>query len=180
MEENFNNEHEHKKECHTPTCWLKYLVITLAAFFGAFLAVYFVADNTMHRYMYPQLPPTMPDRQIQQAINQQERMMRDITDFSMPINPFAQNPVQVESMKDGDAYKIIIDLKPFNNNPNNIKLNINENSVKISGNSDTKKHHREKDISFMQNFSLPQKINVHDVTKEIKHNKYIITLPIED
>lgn len=193
MEENYENKSEqsehnshHHHDCDTPTCWLKYLVISLAAFFGAFLAVYFVADQSVHKYMMPPRHPVPPmhkmltDREVQKMLKDQERMFDDIAMFETTMNPFLVNPVKIETYKNKDAYVITIDLKPFGGDADKIKVDVKPTKVRLSGESDETNKGTTKDISFMQNFSLPQKIDVEDVTKEVKGDKYVITLPIED
>lgn len=186
MEENFNqNENEEKSphsklECDGGHCWLKYVVITLAAFFGAFLAVYFVADMTMHRYFMTTMPTIVHPDDVDELLQKQEEIFQDITKFQPAVNPFMVNPVKIQTYQEGDDYKIVVDLAPFNNNPDNIKLEVKSKKVKLSGESNSNSEDMEKDVSFIQNFSLPKKIDVKEVTKEVKDGKYIITLPIED
>lgn len=197
MEENNENqtnqnrtEHNNHNDCNTSACWLKYLVVSLAAFFGAFLAVYFVADQAVHRYILPApphfvpLPKELSEKEIRNFIKHQEkmqeRMFDDIQTAESHVNPFVVNPVKIDTFKNKDAYVIMIDLKPFNNDPNKIKVDIKPRKIKLSGESNEVKKGSESDISFLQNFSLPQNIDVEDATKEVKGDKYIITLPIDD
>ncbi len=198
MEENYENpkeqdrtEHNNSNDCNTSTCWLKYLVVSLAAFFGAFLAVYFVVDQTVHRYILATPPHFMPmpkelsDSDIAKLIKNQEKMQEKMFDDGLrisesQINPFVVNPVKIDTFKDKDAYIIMVDLKPFNNDPNKIKVDIKPMRIKISGESNEIKKGTENEVSFLQNFSLPQRIDVEDATKEVKGDKYIIKLPIDD
>ncbi len=186
MEENSEQNKERHVEIVTSKddkkceCWTKYLFMSLAAFFGAFLAVYFVTDSMMHRYFIPLPPPSMDNRDVDDFLRQQDRMMRDFVKNRPSMNPFMAGPVKVQTFQDDGVYKIIIDLKPFGGDEKNIKLDVTEYSVKISGKSDKKGKNGEKEISFMQSFSLPHKIDVDDVKTEKKGNDYIIILPIED
>ncbi len=191
MEENFDQNKEHesrveivgtKHEKKDSECWIKYLVISLATFFGAFLAVYFVLDNMMDRYvprMYPP-PGIMNDKDMERFIKQQDELMKDMEKLPPIVAPLFNNPVKIQTFQEDDDYKIIIDLKPFNGDEKAITFNATANSIKISGKSDKKMKNGEKDISFMQSFSLPQKIDVNDIKTEKRGNNYIITLPIED
>lgn len=198
MEENYDNneeqnrtEHDNNHDRNTSTCWVKYLVISLAAFFGAFLAVYFIADQAVNRYMMPPghplfmpMPRMLSEREVQRMIKHQEkmqeRMFYDLEKAENVRDPFVVNPVKIDTFKNKNSYIIMIDLKPFNNDPNKVKIDIKPYKIKLSGESDEVKKGTENEVSFMQNFSLPQKIDVDDVKKEVKGNKYIITLPIDD
>ena len=160
--------------------WAKYLILSLAAFFGAFLAVYFVMDSMFHRYFIPVPPPSMKIHEIDDFLEHQDKMMDDFIKYKPAINPFIASPVKVQTFQEGDEYKVIVDLKPFDGNEKNIKLDVTQNNVKISGKSEKKGKNGEEDVSFMQSFSLPHKVDVNDIKTEKKGSNYIITLPLED
>ena len=191
MEENFNQEPKEveyekvesttsseKKDCF---CWLKYLGITLAAFLGAFLAVYFATDVVLHSYFAPQvIPKYVKAADIDDMIKEQEQMMQDFSNFKPFVNPLIMNPVRVETLREGDDYKIVVDLKPFNGNEKNIKVDVNADRVNLSGKSEQDGSKSYKEVSFSQSFSLPHQIDVKDVKKEKHGDKYVIILPIKD
>ena len=107
-------------------------------------------------------------------------MMQDFTNYRPFINPFAINPVKVETVQDGDEYKVVVDLKPFNGNEKNIKVDVSPNRVSLSGDSEACCKGSHKEVSFSQTFSLPNRVDVTKVTKKKHGNKFVITLPIED
>lgn len=187
MEENYaqnneqNNHGFNNHDHHHSNCWIKYLVISLAAFFGAFLAVYFAVDVAMHKY-YRNMPfYGIPARDnTADFVKQQERILDDITRFQQVMNPFMVNPVKIQTYQKDDAYKIVIDLKPFGGEPDKIKTDIKPKRVYLSGESEIKDGDSDRDISFAQNFSLPEKIDVKAVTKQVEGDNYVITLPIKD
>lgn len=191
MEENFEQnkephacdkiENESDNNCKHSCCWLKYLVITLVIFFGAFLAVYFVADIELHKYFMQSVnPPVIKVDDLDDILKEQDRMMQDLTKYKPAVNPFFINPVKLQTFQEGDDYKIILDLKPFGGNEKNIKVDVKPTSVKISGKSEKKAKDNEEEVSFSQSFSLPQKVDVKEVTKVRNGDRYIITIPIED
>ena len=92
----------------------------------------------------------------------------------------AKNPVKIKPLKDNEGYKICINLKPFDDNEKNIKVDIKPNRVNISGQSGKVDKNNESEFSFAQSFILPETINVSKVKKERKGHKYIIILPFED
>lgn len=192
MEENFDQNQDpqpkcpienknNKNECGGSGCWVKYLVITLAAFFGAFLAVYFVADTELHKYcMQAVTPPAIKVDDLDDILKEQDRMMQDLTKYKPAVNPFFINPVKLQTFQENNDYKIILDLKPFGGTDKNIKVDVKPTSVKISGNSDKNDKNIENRISFSQSFSLPQKVNVKGVTKVKNGDRYVITIPIDE
>ncbi len=188
MEENFDQNKETQSDVKIVSekpeknnnCWMKYLVVSMAAFFGAFLAVYFAVDMMFHRYLVPVPPPVIKVQDIDDMVKQQEQMMQDFMKYKPITNPFVQSPVKVQTFQENDKYKIIVDLKPFNGDEKAIKLDVTADTVKITGKSEKTTKGAENEISFMQSFSLPQKIDVDDVKTEKKGSDYVITLPIED
>lgn len=192
MSENLS-ENEHVKEVHEARppkhnpyekTWIKYLMIAFGAFLGAFLAVYFVVDVTIHRFFYPPSPAFFDSRDIDKMIEQQSKDMdkfASVQTFPNPfLNPFAAGPVKVQTFEDDDSYKVVVDLRPFNGDEKNIVVKARPHKVSIEGKYDFKNKHAQKDVSFSQSFSLPEEIEVDKVTKEKKGNSYIITLPFED
>lgn len=172
---------QYNRSCKEPVCWLKYLVITLAAFAGAFFAVYFIADIKLHEYFTPHLPPpSVRVEDLDDILREQDRMMQDLMRLTPNLNPFFINPVKLQTFQDNDEYKIILDLKPFGGNENNIKVDVTPTSVKVSGKSQKKDKHNEDEVSFYQSFALPKKADPKGVTKEKNGNRYVITIPIAD
>lgn len=197
MSEDFNqNEESNEKNIEAANepkntqdnDWIKYLLITLGAFLGAFLAVYFVADMTMHRYFYPSrstmfsqpfsrpCPIMMPI-----SIDSDDVEMKEFDDLNKSmLGPFSRNKVNIKAKQEDDFYKIIIDLKPFGGNDKNIIVNASPHFVSISGKSDKQDKITKQYLAFSQSFHLPEKISVRDIIKRKDGNKYIIILPISD
>ena len=103
---------------------------------------------------------------------------------AMPMHNAAMMKMKtpVETYKDDsdNTYKMIIDLKPFNNSPNNISLDIQKNKININGLGEKSSKHSDKVYSFSQSFMLPEDIDTDEVTKEQKGHKYIVTMPIDN
>ncbi len=162
---------EHKES------WLKILAIIIAAFLGAFLAFYVVADLTFARMTSPAYHMKKMEKLMKKEQKQFERMEKDFG-----ANPFEPKlaPMLVNLVKEPEEYKIIVDLEPLDNNENNVNVKLADNIVTVSGEIEKKEHHREDIMSFSQSYYLDEKIEADKMTKERKGNRYIITIPFED
>lgn len=174
MEENQNNSVQ--KECHCgEEHWIKFAFIALAVFLGVFFATYYIMDQIRHSYGIPYRVDNL-DR----ILREQDRVFHDFNKipigFQAALNE--KSPVEVESFKEENAYKIIIDLKPFDNNINNVDVKVDGRKVTVSGIKYKDRHNREDLYTFSQTFLLPQEVDVLDVKKEKVKDKYVITLPI--
>lgn len=182
MDEN-KEQHETKNcncnEHHHTIHWVKFALMLLALFLACYLAVYYVTDQIRHAYYLPASP--MED--IDRIINEQDKMFeREMGVLPMHNHALMHVKSPIETFKDdkNNEYKMIINLKPFNNNPKNINLDVQDNRISVSGIGEKSSKNKDKIYSFSQSFVLPEKIDVEKVNKEISGHKYIITLPIDD
>lgn len=162
-------------------CWCKYLGLVLATFTGAFLAFYFVADITVHHMMSPKYRI----HKMEQFMKEQERMLGNIdkqvsNDDIIPLLPPRKMLNLIHIVKGDDVYKIIVDLKPFDNNTNNINVDVDGRIVTVSGKVEKNKPNSENIMSFSQAYEIPDNFDKTKITKVKKHNKYIITIPTID
>lgn len=174
MDENQNNANHKECRCNEEH-WIKFAFIALAVFLGVFFATYYIMDQIRHFYGIPYHMDNL-DR----ILREQDRVFNDFNKipigFQAAMNE--KDPVSVESFKDEKAYKIIIDLKPFDNNINNVDVKIDGRKVTVSGIKFKDRHNREDLYTFSQTFLLPQEVDSLAVTKEKVKDKYVITLPI--
>ena len=161
--------------------WKKYLLITFGAFVGAFLAVYVVADMALEKHFFYMTRPAFYDlRDIDELIKDEDDTMKDFMNYHQAPNPFVSEPVKIQTVQEDDFYKIIMDLKAFNGDDKNITIKAKPHSVKIEGKYDSKTKNAQKDVVYVQSFSLPEEIDTAKVTKKKDGNKCIITLPIKE
>lgn len=177
MEENRQNDNrcDNDKVCHM----IKFAVLLVTLFLACYLAVYYIMDQIRHSYYLP----AMPLENIDKIIEEQDRLFeKELGTFPMQSRALKQMKSPVETYKDDkiNAYKIIVNLKDFDNNPKNITLDIKKDSVNITGVSEKTGKTNEKLYTFSQSFDLPEEIDTKSVTKEQSGSKYIITLPIEN
>ena len=174
MDENQNNEHKtingnyHYATCDKHPFW-KALLTGLLTFLGAFCAFYVVSDWHFKRMMHP--PISKMDRMMRREMRNMDNMFRAEKELSAR----ASNVIHLEQGK--DAYTILIDLRAFDNDENNVKVGSNGNILTINGQS-IKKSKRNQQISeFQQSYMFGDNVNLKEMTKEVKGHFYVITVP---
>ncbi len=169
---NQNNEHSTENQSEVKVKLtennkglLKYIGIILAVFFATFCAVYVVVDMNMNRLGFT--PFVVGFQQFEKIFNEEEQYLEK----NSPA------PVKIESKS--DKYIITINLKTFDNDPNNLDIDIEENGVKITGKVVKNDGNEVRESSFYQNMIFPNKINEEKSSQQQKGNKLIITLPFK-
>lgn len=172
-EEKLNN-YEVKPLCKKHPV-LKCLLCGLAVFLGAFCAFYVVADwhfKSMWR--------------MKHRIPYEKRMehfaRKELKEFDSIIGKegkkFRKNGI-IHIQNNGQAYRIVIDLRAFDNNENNLQVSANGNILTLAGRSVRKSKHDEQIMEFQQNYLFGNNVKLSDMTKETEGNYYIITIPIQ-
>ena len=176
MDENQNSTNSKECRCNEEH-WIKFAFIALAVFLGVFFATYYIMDQIRHSYGIPYRMDNL-DR----ILREQDRVFQDFNKIPVGFQAaFNENdPVSVESFKDENVYKIIIDLKPFDNNINNVDVKADGKKVTVSGIKYKDRHNRKDLYTFSQTFALPEKIDSLAIKKEKIKDRYVITLPILD
>lgn len=174
MEENQKTEHSVKTEyhfCERHPVW-KMILTCLLTFLGAFCAFYVVADWHFKRIMTP--PIGKMDKMIR-------REMRDMDNIFRAEQGFVKHAANVIHLEQGkDAYRILIDLRAFDNNKDNVKVNVNGNILTINGQSIKKSKRNEQISEFQQSYMFGDNVNLKEITKEAKGHYYVITIPINE
>lgn len=176
MEENLNHEEiKHCFLCKHPA--VKFVLIGLSVFLGAFLAFYVVADWHFKRM----LDPMIQMQNMNRAMMRQERQMDKFVqkEFQKGQRMVQNTAPFIHVDRADDNYKIIIDLKPFDNDEKNIEVKANGNTITINGAGEKKSHHGQEITHYSQTFAFGERINAQDITKVRQGNNYIITIPFE-
>lgn len=157
--------------------WLKIGAIALITFICAFLAFYIVMEIMINRISNP----TYQVKKLEKLIAKQERDFERFDERRME-NPFEprMRPMLVNLVKEPSEYKIIVDLKPLDNDEKGISVNIDNNILTVNGEIDKKLHGNEKIIRFSQTYYLDEELEKEKMTQEKKNDKYIITIPFEN
>lgn len=157
--------------------WLRIAAIALMTFIVAFIAFYCVMELMLHRMT----DPMYNAKRIEKVMRQQERSFQRIED-KMTEHPFEprMRPMLVNLVKENNEYKVVVDLKPLENNEKDVKVNIKDHVITVSGEIDKKAFAGEKIINFSQSYYVDEDLQTERITKEKKGDKYIITVPFED
>lgn len=154
-------------------------IIALMTFLGAFLAFYVLMHQTMfHFFAARHHAPAIYEKNFDKFKKDIEHDFKNLE--KNETTKFKNKVSAVQTLKYDDAYVIVINLKPFNNNEDNIRFNLNGNTATVSGNVVKNKHNGESSYYFTESFEIPEKISVNEIQKEKINGKYIITLPIEN
>lgn len=168
--DNMHSEFNYHERKH---CWWKFLAIMLATLIGAFLAFYCVVDMTFKRMMNP-------EHQIKRMNKMIERQERDMMKMERKMMKDAHIPFHraiVTMDKNSDEYVIYVDLKPFDNNKDNVKITTEGQMITISGEVEKNKNNEERMMSFTQTFNLDDDVDVANLEKKVYKDKYVITIP---
>lgn len=156
---------------------LKHVLIGLLVFLGAFSAFYVVAD-----WHFKQMfDPMFQLRKMDRAIMKQERQMDKFAqkEFSKEQKMLQNSAPFIHVDRTKDTYKIVIDLRPFDNNENNVEVKSNGNTVTINAVGEKNSRNGQKIMRYSQTFAFGEQIDTDDITKVRQGNEYIITIPFD-
>ena len=190
MEQNTENQQMTEDKKH---CWKKCLAMVVAAFLGGFLAVYFVASQAAERsfrhhvaFQESQFDKNMIkdiERMHKKEIKNFDRLMNEMQSSQLFDNDFGMkdvvlNPIKVKSEIEDNTFKVIVGLKPFQNDENKINYNVTQRKLTVFGNSRVNDKNRHEDISFTQDFILPENADIANISKTKDGNKLVISVPL--
>ena len=176
MEEEKSQNEKTNKESFHPMCInhpiMKNIAIGILIFLGAYCAFYTVAD--WHMKMIVNRPPRNIERMIINDMKSMDKMFKSDRKSMQKV----ANVIHFEKTK--DYYKIIIDLRAFDNNENNVQVLTNGNILTIRGRSIRKSKNNEQISEFQQNYMFGENVKLKDLTKETDGNYYVVTIPISE
>lgn len=161
--------------CHHPV--LKHILTGLLVFLGAFSAFYVVSDWHFKRMLDPAYQMRRMDRAMMRQEHRYDKMARKELQRQYKMDEKISGFIHVEKSK--DAYKIIIDLKPFDNNEKNVEVSTAGSTLTINAAGEKTARSKEEVIRYNQNFTFGDDVDLDKITKVREGNKYIITVPIE-
>jgi HSP20 family molecular chaperone IbpA len=172
MEENQKIKEEMSSMCSRHPL-MKTLFIGFLIFLGAYCAFYVVADWHFKRMLDAQfMNPARMEHMMRKDMRKMDKLMRENKMFSEK----SANVIHIEQSR--DFYKIIIDLRAFENNENNVKVSENGNILTINGRTVKKSKNDEQISEFQQQFMFGNNVKLNEITKETEGNFYVITIPI--
>lgn len=170
-----HNYHDDCFLCKHPI--LRHTLIGILVFLGAFAAFYVVTDWHFKRMLDPGIQMRKMEKMM---MRDQQRMDKAIRREAMKEYNFqrkAENFIRVE--KNQDNYKIIIDLRPFDNDEKNVEVTANGNVLTVTAAGETKKHGHEMITKVSQNFMFDENVDLSKINKIREGNDYIIFVPVE-
>ena len=169
--------------CHHRHKWLKYLGCMFATLLGSFLAFYFVANCTMNHFMcraYAMSEMRKMDKMMMRDFEKMDKDFdKDMKSFKKS-GMFIRHRSAIEFIKTPDSYKFIVDLTPFQGNPEALNIEVKDDQISISGESKINTNNSESFTKMSQTYSLGKGAKPDKISKKKVDNKYIITVPIED
>lgn len=186
MTENMNEQNKHElTDGNAKT--LKFLTVCLCAFLGGLAGIYFINKTApiAPQYGFPYEMQRQHHRGMHD-FNMAPDDFRNPPEFNpdfqnkKPIAkaPFINSVANLEEMP--DSYKLYVNLRRFNNDEKNVKVDITKHSIKINGKFDSNKKGEQSSFVYKNELVLPREIEVSKVKKELVHGKLIYTLPLDD
>lgn len=177
MEDN-NYRHEEFDDCFLckhPT--LKHVLVGLLVFLGAFAAFYVVSDWHFKRMFDPMLQMKQMDKAMMQQERQMDRFVKK--EFQKERRMLQNTAPFIHVDRTDDMYKIIIDLRPFDNDEKNVEIKVKGNTVTINAAGEKQSHRGQEITHYSQTFAFGERINPNEITKIRQGNEYIITIPFD-
>lgn len=170
------------------------------AFFGTIVAFKEIGPKHFNHRPFPHFmkeqmdhPPTMgmerdfeiPDAKTRSLIEEQERFIDKAEDDFEDMMEHAPTPARLVLISSGgiktqemkDAFKVTVDLKPFNNDEKNIKVNTHGDKIFISAKYRTGQNGDFKSSQLHQMLTFPVKIDTAKIKKQKEGNSLVIIIP---
>ena len=177
MEDN-NYRHEKFDDCllcNHPV--LKHILTALLVFLGAFAAFYVVSDWHFKRMLDPAFQMRRMDRAMMRQEQRFDHMAKKALMQQYKMDQNVAQYIHVEKTK--DAYKIIIDLKPFDNNEKNVEVRTEGNTLIINAAGERNSRRKQEIVRFSQAFAFGDDVDMNNITKVREGDKYIISVPLD-
>ncbi len=175
-----NKENMHNQECNSFACrhpLMKYMFVSLLIFLGAFAAFYVVTDWHFKRMMDPAYQMRRMDKMIRSNVDYMGKMAERQVQKGERMMMKDESYVRLE--KTDKNYKIIVDLRPFDDDEKNVEVTANGNMLTITAAGSSSRHGREKILKITQNYMFDDDINLANMTKVREGKDLIIYIPTE-
>ena len=162
-------EHHNDCRCNEIHPLIKCILTGLLIFAGAFLASYVLLDwHTKAMFMSPR-------HSIDKAIEHDMKMMNKIMRVEKNFANTNANLVHMEQTNQG--YKIIIDLKPFDNNADNVTVSKEDKVLTISGRSVKKTNNNEQISRFQQSYVFGDNVDLDNMQQKVEGHYLVVKIP---
>ncbi len=172
-EHDLKHHHHHDKyECfHHRHPWLSHLLTALLSLLGAFLAFYVVTDWHYKRM----LDPVHQMRKMEKMMMKEDRAMHKMMQKDFRTERNLESYIQLDETS--DAYVVTVNLRPFDNDEDNVKVSTDDNVLTVQASNEKNKKNGSKVLAISQSYAFPPNVNFNKMTKERKGDKYLITIP---
>ena len=101
------------------------------------------------------------------------------------LNPFmfmnsSFNNIKINTEIDDDKFKVIVKLKAFKENEDNINYSVSGRKLTVFGKSKIKEKNFEQDAAFSHDFILPKNADIANISKKKDGNKLVIEVPLKN
>ncbi len=181
MEENRENrEQEHHNgdgHCGCKHPMMRHIFIALLTFLGAFMAFYVVADWHYKQMFDPIAQMNRMDRMIRSDFDSMSKIAEKQI---MKGARFAEkNESYIRLERADKSYKVIVDLRPFDNDEKNIEVSADGNVLTITAAGSSNKHGHERILKISQNYMFDEDVNLENMTKIRQGDDLVIYIPTE-
>lgn len=154
--------------------WIRIGVVALTTFLVAYLAFYIALKHHLKRAYDPFYQAQKMEKMFEKQSYNFDKYILDKME-----NPFEakMRPMIVNLVKEPNEYKVIVDLSQFDGEEKAVDVIVKGDELTVKGQFDKKIRGNEKIINFTQTYYLDEKFDEEKITKEMKGNKYIVTIP---
>lgn len=179
---NENRDYEYRE--HDDSCFvckhpiMKHICIALLTFLGAFMAFYVVTDWHYKRMLDPAVQMRKMDKMMRSDARYMDKLASKETFKEM--QPTRRDDSFIRLEKTDKNYKVIVDLRPFDNDEKNVEVLANGNVLTINAAGSSKKHWHEKILKISQNYMFDDDINLNNITKIREGKDLVIYIPTDN
>ena len=126
-----NNQQQNQHQYHYNQCnWKKVALISLMVFLGSFLAFYMLVHQTMMHFLKP--AGQYFYKHEQRLLDDFDRDFKKMQKMSKMNWSKAEEKISaIQTVKNGNEYIIVVDLKKFDNDERNITFDVNGKIITI-------------------------------------------------
>lgn len=171
-----HHDHDHYECFHHKHPWLSHLLTALLSLLGAFLAFYVVTDWHYKRM----LDPVHQMKRMEKMMNREDRAMQQMMqkDFRTERNIERNLESYINIDETPDAYVITVNLRPFNNNKDNVSISTDDNILTVHATNENAQKNGSRALAVSQSYAFSKKVDFNKITKKCAGDKYIITVPM--
>lgn len=157
--------------------FMKHLCTVILTLLGAFAAFYVVTDWHYKRL----LDPAVQMRKMDKMVRADERYMEKMADkeFNREKRLAEKTESFIRLERTDKNYKIIVDLRPFDNDEKNVEVTADGNVLTINAAGASNRHGHERILKVAQSYMFDDDVNLSNMTKMRQGKDLVIYIPTE-